>query len=160
METNKYFGIFYLKMGLLLFWTLWFTLAFFSNLFDLLQTYHIFTSISFHSGNWKALASVISIYHMSPLVLSILFYCDLFAEVIILFLLVKSIFYFYRHNNNYWKYVNLAFIFSIGLWCVFIIMEEIFIAYAFEATHIRLCIFEILSLFVFHLLSSESVSIT
>ena len=148
---KKYYGLFYLKQGILLFWGIWFALAFLTNLTDFLVVTNIITSLPFHSGNYKALEKVVNVYNISHHFLNGLFYLDILAQgtCSILFLISAICFF----NKKYtWRLINIAFIISISLWAIFVIMEEIFIAYSFEATHIRLIIFEILSLFSLHLL--------
>jgi hypothetical protein len=155
-SMNKSFGLFYFKLGLLLFWGVWFALAFLSNVFDLCHANGLLIHIPFHSGNYTALKNVLSIYHTPILFLNILFYLDIIIEFMISFLFLQASYSFFTNKFNYWKFVNLAFIISIALWGVFVIMEEIFLAYSFESTHIRLGMLEMISLFIFHLMPTNN----
>lgn len=148
----KNYGLFFFKIWILLFWGLWFGIACCSNIIDLLHFHGIMLDYNFYSGNYLALKNVISVYQTPQHMLNILFYLDILIQGIIAILFISSAVSLYRSSIYCWKLVNLAFIVSIVLWGVFLIMEEIFIAYQFEATHIRLSVFEIVSLLMFHLL--------
>lgn len=154
IHTNdKNYSLFYLKIGLLLFWFAWFGTAALSNLTDLLSShYGLLLNWKFHSGNYVALSKVVAIYNTSSYILNILFYVDILVQAISAVLFFMAMFYSLRSKLLCWKYINLAFTMSILLWCVFLVMEEVFLAYSYESTHIGLCIFEILSLLALQLL--------
>lgn len=148
--------LFYFKIGLLLFWFAWFGIASLSNLMDLLSAhYGVLLAWKFHSGNYLALGKVLSIYSTPTYILSILFYMDIIIQAVSAILFFIAAFCTFRAKAFCWKYINLAFAVSISLWAVFLIMEEIFLAYPYESTHMTLCIFELLSLLALHLLSHK-----
>lgn len=151
---NKSYGLFYFKRGILLFWGIWFAIAFLSNLTDFFIATNIVQPLSFHSGNYSALEKVIRIYNMPFYFLNILFFLDILIQGISAILFLISALYFW-YNKYFWQAINIAFIFSMSLWAVFLLMEEILIAYSFEAVHIRLFIFELISLLAIHLLPHQ-----
>ena len=153
-NDNQVYGLFFIKLGLLLFWASWFAIAFITNTTDFLITKQIVTTSPFHSGNYNALKSVISIYHTTDSTLYLLFLLDISAQGISSILFFTATFC-YWNKTNFWPSTNLAFGISMCLWATFIIFEEIFIAYSYEAAHIRLFMFEIISLLALHLLPHQ-----
>lgn len=154
-EKNKSCNLFYLKQGILFFWACWFLIAFSTNLIDLLNAFHVTNEWKFHSGNYRTLENVINIYHAPSFILNLFFCSDIFIQGIAALL-------FFAASLRFWKSydalpcINFAFGISMALWAMFLIMEEIFLAYSYEATHIRLLLLEMLSLFAFYLLPSYS----
>jgi hypothetical protein len=158
--TNRFayqaVGLFHLKLGCLLYWACWFSLAFLTNVFDFI---HAMTGLSsdwhFRSGNYVLLSSTLSLYHTSGLFLNFLFICNMAVQGLSAVLFFSAGMYFWRRHRYTWPCINLAFTISIALWAVFLIMEEIFIAYAFEGGHSRLFIFELVTLLSIHLLPNK-----
>ncbi|MBV9576541.1 MAG: hypothetical protein JO149_07945 [Gammaproteobacteria bacterium] len=151
MKSTKNWGLTYLKQGILLFWGMWFLIAFFTNVTDFLISTHIVTPIAFRSGNYHALEKVLSIYHTPTYFLNLLFSMDILVQgsSAILFLIAG---FSFVNKEIPWKIINTAFFISMALWAAFLVMEEIFIAYSFEGTHIGLFEFELISLLTLHLL--------
>ena|SRR3990167_6013619 len=152
------YGLFYFKLGTLLFWGIWFSIAFSTNIADFFITTNTHLASSFRSGNYNALEKVIVIHNTPHYFLNILFSLDIFAQGLSAILFFIAVFCLWKHVYV-WQAINIAFNVSMSLWAVFLIMEELFIAYSYEATHIRLFMFEMISLLALHLLphpTSES----
>jgi hypothetical protein len=152
---SKASTLFYLKAGCLFFWACWFTLACTTNILDLILAMgKLSANWHFHSGNYTLLARTLSIYSVPAYLLNILFMLDISVQGLsaILFFLALSA---YLRRKHGWLLINSAFTVSIALWAVFIIMEEIFIAYQYESVHIRLFMFELLTLLTIHSLPQE-----
>lgn len=145
------YGLFNFKLGILLFWGIWFSIAFLTNMTDFLMTINIMSVSSVRSGNYNALEKVISIYNTPHDFLNILFSLDIFAQGLSAILFFIATFCFWK-RIYIWQTINTAFSISIFLWAIFLIMEEIFIAYSYETTHITLFMFELISLIALHLL--------
>jgi len=143
--------LFYFKLGLLLFWGCWFSFAFTTNLLDFLHVLgYLPSDWLFRSGNYQLLHGVITIYHPPVYVLNLLFICDIAAQGLSAILFITAAYCYWRGYS--WRYINLAFMFSIALWGVFLLMEEVFLAYHFESVHAGLFEFELISLLAMHLL--------
>lgn len=150
---DKNFALFYLKLGLLLFWACWFSLAFTTNTFDFIHTLGgLPETWAFRSKNYDVLQNVLAIYQTPIFLLNALFTCDIFIQGLSALLFWLAFFSFWRRRDGAWRYINSAFTLSIALWAVFVIMEEIFIAYQFENVHLRLLLVELVSLFAIHFL--------
>lgn len=156
-KSNQDYGMFYIKLGLLLFFCFWFLIAFLTNCIDFYIASGLMKTLHFHSGNYSALKSVVSIYNTPNYILNLLFLADILMQGASAMLFLVATFCFWR-DIYLWQSINMAFGFSMALWVIFIIMEEIFIAYSYEATHIRLLILEMTSLLALHLLPHKSRS--
>src|SRR5579883_1461477 len=132
MERNQSYGLFYIKVRILFFWSCWFFIAFLTNLTDFLTQTHIITETTFRSGNYEALEKVIEIYHTPLCILNFLFIMDLLSQGFSAFLFLIATICFLRNSGNKWPSINIAFGISVALWAVFLVMEEIFIAYPYE----------------------------
>ena len=145
------YDLFYFKLGILAFWGIWFAIAFLTNVTDFLIATNLHAPSLFRSGNYSALEKVISIYNTPHYFLNILFSLNIFVQGLSAIMFFIATFCFWK-RVYIWQTINIAFSLSISLWAVFLIMEEIFIAYSYEATHIRLFMFEMISLLALHLL--------
>lgn len=153
-KKNQTDGLLLVKQGILLFWSCWFAIAFLTNVMDFLIVKQIIAASNFHSGNYNALKVVISIYSTPRYILDLLFSLDILAQGISSTLFFIAAFCFWQ-RTNYWPWVNVAFGISMFLWATFLILEEVFIAYSYEGTHIRLFMFEMVSLLTLHLLPHQ-----
>ena len=154
INANKEYSLYYFKLGVLLFFATWFLIAFLTNLIDLFNILNLTNQWKFHSSNYLALKEVLHIYNTPDIILNFLFFFNIFIQGISALLFFYASFRYFK-NYNAWPLINIAFDASIALWAVFLVMEEIFIAYAYEATHIRLLMLEIISLLSLHLLPSR-----
>jgi hypothetical protein len=145
-------GMFFIKLGSLLFWSCWFTLVCLTNIFDFMHAYHgLPDNWQFRSGNYALLEKVLEIYHTPPAILFTLFSLDILVQGTSAVLCIISSITFLV-NRQITPIINIAFGISMALWAVFILMEEVFIAYGYESVHIRLLAFEMLNLLMLHLL--------
>lgn len=61
----------------------------------------------------------------------------------------------FSKKRNAWPLINAAYGINMGLWATFLIIEEIFIAYSYEAAHIRLLSLELVLFLLIHLLHDK-----
>lgn len=150
-SQSRAFMLYYFKSGLLLFWGCWFSLAFTTNVLDFLHVLgYLPGDWLFRSGNYQLLHGVIDIYHTPEYILNLLFTCDITVQGLSAILFVTAAYSYWRRRS--WRFINLAFMLSIALWGVFLLMEEVFLAYHFESVHGGLFQFELISLLAMHLL--------
>lgn len=152
---DKTYGISAIKSGLLLFWGCWFSLAFLTNFFDLAGTNNLLPAYwHFRSGNLALITSVINIYSFSYAWANLLFIIDIIIQgsIAVLFLYAAMNFWMQRPA---WKWVNTAFGISLALWATFILMDEFFIAYNYESTHMALIMAELLTIIAIHFLPEK-----
>ena len=138
-------------------WACWYTLASLTNLFDFMHGIgNLPDSWLFRSDNYANLQQVFSIYHTPSFFVSFLFICDMSAQAISAILFWIAFICFFSNNKYKWQFINAAFGFSIALWSVFLVLQEIFIAYALEHVFIRLSAYEMLTFIMIHLLPGYS----
>lgn len=155
VQNNFDYALKFFKQSILFFWFCWFLIACLSNTTDFLISKNIIETTSFHSGNYLALKKVLDIYKTPIQLLNILFSLDITAQGLSAIFFLVANYYFWK-GRNYWPSINMAFSFSMFLWAIFIMLEEIFIAYTYEGTHIRLFVFELITLLAIHLLPHKN----
>ena len=138
-----------LKQGILLFWALWLTVAWLANTCDGLKACHLLrTDWKFASGNYAFIVETTQKYR-TPLWLNAV----LFGSVILwqggaalLFWFAFSAFQGVHRPGGNTLYP--AFLVSLALWAAFIVVDEIFLAYETEDTHLRVFTAQAISLLV------------
>ena len=128
----------FLKRALLLFWALWLTVVFLTNLADGLKALGLLSEWwAFASGNFKFIGETTARYGTPPEVNGVLF-----AGVILWEPLAAGLFWraglIYRDRVTSRPAVYAAFTASLLLWGAFVLTDEVLIAYAVAGTHLRL----------------------
>lgn len=149
--VDKFSVLFIIQLICLLFWGSWFGLAFITNVFDFMDARHVLPAPwAFRSHNYALLAQVVSIYHLGPLYIATMFVLNMALQGLSSVLFFCAFLCSWRSQTRYWPLVYPAFLFSISLWAIFVLMEEVFIAYQYESTHVRLFMFELITLLLLH----------
>ena len=144
-----------LKRLLLLFWAVWLSAVFLSNLADAVQGLGwLEQSWAIASGNWKLIQETTARYNTPAAINAILFAGVIVWEAVAALLFWRATWSF-RSRNSARKIVYPAFTASLLLWGSFLMADEIFIAYTLESTHLRLFVAHLLSLMVIELLPEE-----
>jgi hypothetical protein len=142
-----------LKRLLLLFWGIWFTVVFATNLCDAAKAAGILSeSWSFASGNYAAVCQTTAKYSPPAWFNSVLFACVLVWEAA-----AATAFWWgaLAHRGQQTRALYAAFMIGLGLWAAFLLADEIFIAYGMAATHIRLFVAQLVTLLVIELVGAE-----
>ncbi len=154
---DKTTGLYFIKLGCLLFWGCWFAIASMTNVFDFLYAIDVLPKTwVFRSGNYGALGSVFRIYFDSPVFLNVMFIADFSVQMLSAGLFYLA-FIFVWSKRNAWFLINTAFALSMALWAAFLIFEEIFLAYTYEPIAINLIVIELLTLLAVHFLPENEV---
>jgi hypothetical protein len=140
---------------LLLFWALWFSVVFLSNLADAGKRLGLLSeSWAFASGNLKFIEATTARYGTPDLVNAVLF-----GGVIVWEGIVVALFWcggcMYRGKSSGRRIVYLAFTASLLLWGAFVVADEVFIAYPQENVHLRLFVAHLITLMAIDLLPEE-----
>jgi len=142
----------FLKRSLLLFWAVWLTVVFLSNLADAGKAVGLLgESWAFASGNFKVIKETTARYAIPDLVNAILF------AGVILWQLVATLLFWgaawaFRGRQSGHRILYLAFTTSLLLWGVFLIADEVLIAFPLASTHFRLFIAQLVTLLAIELL--------
>jgi hypothetical protein len=144
-----------LKRVLLLFWAVWLSVVFLSNLADAGKGLGwLDESCAFASGNWKLIQETTARYKVPAAVNTILF-----AGVIVWEAMASLLFWragwSFRGRSSARQVVYPAFMSSLLLWGSFLVTDEVFIAYTLESTHLRLFTAHLLTFMAIELLPEE-----
>ncbi len=142
----------FLKRGLLLFWSVWLTIIFVTNLLDGCKALGwLGEGWTFASGNYWFLAQTTARYGTPAWLNGLLFLGVLVWEgaAALLFWLAWLL---YRRQLAERRLLYAAFTVGLGLWSAFAIADELFIAYAVEGTHLRLFTAQLATLLAVELL--------
>jgi hypothetical protein len=141
-----------LKRLLLLFWAVWLSVVFLSNLADAGKGLGLLgESWTFASGNGKLIQETTARYRIPVAVNAVLFAGAILWEGTAAVLFWRAGWSF-RGRNSSGKAVHLAFTISLLLWGAFVVTDEVFIAYRLEDTHLRLFIAHLMTLLAVDLL--------
>src|SRR5262249_11992284 len=141
-----------LKRLLLFFWAVWLSVVFLSNLADAGKGLGLLgESWASASGNWKLIQETTARYTIPAAVNAILFAGVLVWEGIAAVLFWRAGWRF-RARSLARQTVYLAFTPSLLLWGAFLVVDEVFIAYPLERTHLRLFIAHLVTLLAVDLL--------
>ena len=144
-----------IKQGIILFWAVWLTLVVILNLLDVLKNTGVLsTNWKFNSGNFPFMQAVVKVYGTPNAVTWALYAGAIIWEIIAIGLLWAALGTF---DPNNLRLVNLAFLVNLALWAVFVIMDEIFLAFLVPGfnimeTHRSLFTANLVSLLAIHLL--------
>jgi hypothetical protein len=148
-----YMSPFALKLLLLFFWALWFTLVLLTNLFEGLKQLEILPEgWKFASRNYKQITTATEIYR-SPAWLPGLLFLG-----VILWQGAATLFFWIAFVGALQSGIidpdalNLAFASGISLWMAFMIADEVFRVYDGESSHQVIFIAQLVTLLAIHLL--------
>jgi hypothetical protein len=143
------------KRLVLLFWAVWLSVVFLSNLADagkglgLLDEFWVFAS-----GNWRILQETTARYGTHAAVNAVLFAGVIVWEGIAAVLFWRAGLSF-RGRIAARNAVYIAFTTSLLLWSAFLVADEVFIAYPLEGVHLRLFVAHLVTLLAVELLPEE-----
>jgi hypothetical protein len=139
------------KRTLLLFWAAWLTVVLTTNLLDGAKAVGLLEeSWAFASGNYQFLRQTTARYGTPNWVNGLLFVGVICWEgVAVLFWLAWGRF---SGRGKGRRSVYAAFTASLALWGAFLLADEVFIAYAVAATHLRLFTAQLITLLAVELL--------
>ena len=144
--------MYWLKLGLILFWGAWFSIVFLTNAFSAMKAGGMLPPTwRFASKNDEMVAKAVSIYAPPPWVPRFLF-----LGVMAWQLLAAALFWYALASSGGAGIVDLDAVNAacgagIALWAAFMIADEITIKYAMEQPHELLFIAQLASLLVMHL---------
>jgi hypothetical protein len=146
-------GLHFLKLALLLFWSVWFGIVTLTNLFSGLKAAGMAAPAwVFASKNYDAVAKAVSIFQAPRWVSAILFAGVVAWEAAAFALFGYAFISSLAAHAVDFGAVNAAFIAGIGLWGAFMIADEITIKYAYEQSHELLFIAQLATLLAVYLL--------
>ena len=135
-----------LKSGVLLFWAAWFTIVLSTNVCDALKAGRVLPAgWTLSSGNWELMLKITAV-HATPVAVVGVMFLGVIAWQAVAGVL------FWRAWAAGGRGGVSAFTVSLALWAVFVLADEIFLAYTIEGTHLRLFAVQLLSVLALRLL--------
>jgi hypothetical protein len=119
-----------LKRGLLVFWAIWFSLVFLTNVLDGYKRLALLpTTWQYVSGNFQLIFSVVHVYRMPEWLAALLFTGATLVEGVCAALFWQAVVRFQGVNSPTLALAITAFAISIALWAAFAVSVETFIAF-------------------------------
>ena len=147
MSAERKRPIALLKRGLVLFWAAWLSLVFVTNVLDGAKEVGLLAeSWAFASGNYAFLCQTTARYATPEWVNLLLFGGVICWEGL------AAILFWLAWRTYPGRLLYAAFATGLSLWAAFILADEVFVAYAVEATHWRLFTAQLVTLLAIRLL--------
>jgi hypothetical protein len=138
--------VLFLKRVLLLFWAVWLSIVFLSNLADAGKTLGLLgESWLFASGNFQAIQNTTARYGTPPWLNGMMFAGVILWEGVAALLFWRAAWTF-RAKGAGRTAAYSAFTASLLLWGAFLVADEVCIAYPMESVHLRLFIAHLVTL--------------
>jgi hypothetical protein len=149
--TNR--PILLLKRALLAFWAVWLTVVLATNVLDAAKAVGALgPGWTFASGNYAFLAETTSRYGTPPWLIAVLFAGVIAWQGLAAVLFWRACLRFREASYDARRSRYAAFTVSLLLWAAFLVADEVFIAYAVAATHLRLFTAQLVTLLAIELL--------
>ncbi len=140
-----------IKTGLVLFWSLWLTIVFLTNLFEGLQYLRVIPeSWKFISQNYAMIPKTVAIYDSPPWLAGLFFLGVLAWQGLALVLLWVAYEQMVSSGMAALPWVDAAFAALLALFGAFMIADEIFRAYDHQAGHMQIFIAQLVTLLAVH----------
>lgn len=147
-----------LKRGLLLFWTAWFAIVCLTNVLDALKALRVLPAAwGFASYNWAFMLTTTAIYGTPRWFVAILYAGVITWELLAAIAFGRALTSRPATGGIEPPAVTTAFVVGLALMATFVLVDEIYIAYEVESTHLRLFIALLASLLALLLLPDEAV---
>ena len=142
-----------LKLGLIAFWGIWFTIVLLTNVFAALRALRaVPQKWKFASQNFELVVQATSRYQ-SPRWLAGILFCGVVLWQLITVVMFGSAFASALTAGSLdWIWVNAAFSVGIALFAAFMIADEIFMQYNNERSHVLLLVGQLVTLVSLYLL--------
>jgi hypothetical protein len=147
-------SIFYFKLGLLLFWGVWYFIAFCTNVCECFARLRVLPNAwRFASGNLQGVSHAVKTYSASPWLPWLLFSGVLCFQLFLVFLFGWAIISSGAGSLNS-QAINAAFCAGLALWAAFMLTDEIFKQYDVEHSHVLFFIAQLVTFISFYVLPS------
>ena len=142
-----------LKLGLLVFWSLWFGVVFTTNLCEGFKVLRwIPWTWKFASHNFQAVESALNEYAAPAWLPHVLFAGILFWQCFTVLLFGWATLSSLVLQTLQWEFIDAAFAAGLGLWAIFMLADEVCKQYDLERAHGLFFIAQLLTLTSLHLL--------
>ena len=146
------------KRAIVLFWALWWLLAFLTDLLGALKETGVIAAPWLPHSNYPCLVESLAPYGM-PAWLPPLLFAGIIAWALLSAILLGLAAATPTHPQDRWqRRVNAAFVVSLGLWLAFFLADQIVMKFELEVNHMVQGGFQLLCLMAIHLLPGDRAS--
>jgi hypothetical protein len=126
----------FFKKALVVFWALWFVIAFFTDFFGWLDTFDNMHISWAGTDNYSFLVKSLHIFSVPDTVAQFLYF-GIIAWLFVssLAFIFASVVGFTSNYSRWLKFANYAFIISLCLWFVFFLADQLVMNFDLEANH-------------------------
>ena len=155
MRSDLFTTLLALKLGLLLFWSLWYVIVLATNLCEGFEHLRIFSHTwPFASGNLGAITKATTRYCSSRRLPRLLFFGVVCWQLAAVVLFGSAIAASVRAGSVDSESVNAAFLAGLGLWSAFMLADEVLKQYDVEHSHVLFFMAQLLTFVAIHMLPS------
>jgi hypothetical protein len=148
-------AMFFFKRIIVVFWALWWMLAFLTDFLGGLYSLNVFTEPWVPHSNYPALVTSLAQYD-APSWLPSLFFVGIIAWSLLSALAFVVAALTPRQPSQRWRErVNAAFIISLGLWFAFFISDQVVMMFDLEQNHMVQGGFQLLTFMAIHFLPDD-----
>jgi hypothetical protein len=142
-----------IKRGLLLYWSLWFTIVFAMNVFDGLQALGVIDKgWEIAPGRFALISSTPATYGVPAGAHGVLILGVIVWEGIAAGTFWRAFHKFHGLKNASRRALAVAFVLALSLFATFLVADRFFVNHVYEATHLKIVVAQVASLLSIYLL--------
>ena len=143
------------KRLLLVFWTLWWLVAFLTDFIEALQEIDVIPATGLPLTNYPFLVKSLAPYHVPAFLPPVLYVGIITWSLLSTLLFALAAMTPLQPATRWWHRANMAFIVSLGLWLTFFLADQIILNFDLEQNHMVQGGFQLLTFVAIHLLPDD-----
>jgi predicted small integral membrane protein len=121
-------------------WSAWISVVVITNTLNALRTAGFLPQWVSSSGNFQLILSATAVYHTPAAIDWVLFLGVIVCEAVFALLFWRSAVALWKKGSRNNLSVQMAYVFALPLWLVFLFFDEVFLNYPIEGTHLHIFI--------------------
>jgi hypothetical protein len=121
-------------------WSAWISVVVITNILNALRTAGFLPQWVSSSGNFQLILSATAVYHTPAAIDWVLFLGVIVWEAVFALLFWRSAVALWKKGSRNNPSVQMAYVFALPLWLVFLFFDEVFLNYPIEGTHLHIFI--------------------
>src|SRR5690242_17552828 len=119
-------------------WSAWISVVVTTNILDALHNAGFLPQWVSSSGNFQLMLSTTAVYHTPVVIDWFLFLGVILWEAIFALLFWRSVVALWKEGSRNNPSVQMAYVFALPLWLVFLFFDEVFLNYPIEGAHLHI----------------------
>jgi len=145
-----------LKKMIIVFWTLWWLIAFFTDFFGILAHFSLLKSTFAKDINYPSMVEALSIYPLPSWVAPLLFLLLLIGLFVISGMFLFACLSLHLHKQIWMQRARYAFVISLNFWFLFFIADQVLLKFDLEQNHMVQGGFEFLCFLALYILPNDN----